>query len=246
MDLVALADFNAVASSGGFAAASRTTGIPKATLSRRIRTLEAELGTRLFERGGRELHLTEEGLVLHRRIGPLLAELVQSGEEISGRSGVPRGRLRVSVPVLLANLVMGRIAAGFVAAFPEIDLEIIAEDRAVDPVVEGFDVVIRACGCPRCPWHIRQRSMQLALPSCRWRLPGRTSRPAGSGSGVGCTAAVPKPGSCTHRAGSSRRRSGPSSASCARPFPTSISSRPPPASPQPPSPCRACHKYVTR
>jgi DNA-binding transcriptional LysR family regulator len=144
MDLVALADFNAVATSGGFAAASRAIGVPKATLSRRIRALEAKLDTRLFERGGRELRLTEEGLVLHRRIGPLLAELTQSGEEISGRSSVPRGRLRVSVPVLLANLAIGRIAAGFVAAFPEIDLEIIAEDRAVDPVADGFDVVIRA------------------------------------------------------------------------------------------------------
>ena len=144
MDLVALADFTAVVAHGGFAAASRATGAPKATLSRRVRALESHLQTRLLERGKSGLTLTQEGADLHRRTGPLLAEILQTGEEMSGRSGVPRGRLRVSAPVLLANLALGRIAADFVRAYPEIDLEIVADDRQIDPIAEGFDVVIRA------------------------------------------------------------------------------------------------------
>ena len=72
MDLDTLADFNLVAANGGIAHASRISGRPKASLSRRIMDLEASLGVRLFERGSRSLRLTEEGEMLHARsVGPM-------------------------------------------------------------------------------------------------------------------------------------------------------------------------------
>lgn len=75
MDLLAIADFNLVAAHGGIGRASRASGRPKATLSRRVAELEESLSVRLFERGGRALRLTEEGRALHERTTALLTEL---------------------------------------------------------------------------------------------------------------------------------------------------------------------------
>jgi DNA-binding transcriptional LysR family regulator len=143
MDLVSLTDFNLVASHGGFGRASRLSGRPKATLSRRVAELEQALGVRLIERGTRALRLTDEGRSLHERTAGPLAEIVEAGEAVVLGSSTPRGRLRVSVPVVLAHVAFGRIAARFALAYPEVQLEIVAEDRKVDPVEDGYDLMIR-------------------------------------------------------------------------------------------------------
>lgn len=148
MDLVALADFNLVASYGGFGRASRASGRPKATLSRRVMELEQELGVRLLERGSRSLRLTEEGQTLHARTGALLNEVEEVGEAISAGLARPHGRLRISAPLLFAHAELGRIAADFIAAYPEVVPEITADDRFVDLVEEGYDVVIRVNPLP--------------------------------------------------------------------------------------------------
>lgn len=143
MDLSALADFHLVASQGGFGKASRASGRPKATLSRRVMDLETSLGTRLLERGARSLRLTEEGQALLERIqGPLL-EIVEAGDLVASGLSTPRGRLRVSAPMLFSITLLGRLAAGFAQAYPDVRLDIVADDRNVDLVEDGFDVVIR-------------------------------------------------------------------------------------------------------
>lgn len=144
MDLVALADFDAVARHGGFAAASRATGRPKASLSRRVMALEAELGVRLIERGGRTPRLTQEGADLHRRTGHLLGEIGDIGDEIKESGDAPHGRLRISVPGLFASTRLGGIAAAYVRAHPRVTLDVVVEDRFVDPATEGVDLVVRA------------------------------------------------------------------------------------------------------
>lgn len=143
MDLLALADFNLVARHGGFGKAARAAGRPKATLSRRVAELEASLGLRLFERGARALKLTEEGRALFERTGLLLTELDETAAEIASGGTKPRGRLRISAPQLFSQTAMGRLAAGFVLKHPEVRLEVTAEDRAVDMIEEGYDLVIR-------------------------------------------------------------------------------------------------------
>ncbi|WP_168789459.1 LysR family transcriptional regulator [Paraburkholderia aromaticivorans] len=143
MDLTSLADFNAVALHGGFGPASRALDRPKATLSRRVAELEETLGVRLIERGSRTLRLTEEGLVLHERTRGLMAEILEAGEAVASRAPVPRGRLRISAPVVFAHVVLVRIATRFALAYPQVELEVIAEDRVVDPVEDGYDLVIR-------------------------------------------------------------------------------------------------------
>ncbi len=144
MDLEALADFNLVASHGGFSRASRITGRPKASLSRRVRQLEDSLGVQLIERGVRTLRLTEDGAALHARTSPLLDQIEDIEEILKGDVGLPHGRLRVSAPVLLAQRGLGRIAARYAAAYPDVQLEIIADDRFVDPLADGYGLVLRA------------------------------------------------------------------------------------------------------
>lgn len=143
MDLMALSDFNAVALHGGFGAAGRALDRPKATLSRRVAELEASLGVRLIERGVRRLRLTEDGVALHERTRGLLSELQEAGEAVASRAPVAQGRLRISAPVVFSHVVLGSMAARFALAYPQVELEVIAEDRIVDPVEDGYDLVIR-------------------------------------------------------------------------------------------------------
>lgn len=143
MDLLALADFTLVARHGGFGKAARAARRPKATLSRRVAELEAALDLRLFERGQRDLKLTEEGRALADRAGALLAELEETTIEIASGGAAVRGRLRISAPLLFSQTAMGRLAAGFAHRYPDVRLEVTADDRAVDMIEEGYDLVIR-------------------------------------------------------------------------------------------------------
>ncbi|WP_395346450.1 LysR family transcriptional regulator [Variovorax sp. UC122_21] len=143
MDFLALADFNLVARHGGFGRAARESGRPKATLSRRVADLESELGLRLLERGARTLKLTEEGRALYERTSVLLTEIDETAAEIASGGQAPRGRLRVSAPLLFSQAAMGKLAARFALKHGEVQLEVTTEDRAVDMVEEGYDVVIR-------------------------------------------------------------------------------------------------------
>ncbi|MET0934424.1 MAG: LysR family transcriptional regulator [Luteibacter sp.] len=178
MDLLALSDFNAVAVHGGFSAASRATGRPKATLSRRVRELEDALGVRLVERGARPFRLTEEGATLHIEAHAMLGRIDDVANGLATASGAPRGELRVSAPVLFAQRGLGRLAARFAMAYPAVHLEIVVDDRFVDPLKEGFDVVIRANPAPstdlagRC--FLRDRLVVAAAPSLAQPADGET------------------------------------------------------------------------
>lgn len=143
MDLLALADFNLVARYGGFGKAARAALRPKATLSRRVAELEASLDLRLFERGTRTLKLTEEGRALFERTAQLLTELDETAAAIASGGQKPKGRLRISAPLLFSQTAMGKLAAEFALKFPEVRLEVTNEDRPVDMIEEAYDLVIR-------------------------------------------------------------------------------------------------------
>ena len=169
MDLLSLSDFHLVATHGGFGRASRASGQPKATLSRRVRELEESLGVRLIERGSRTLRLTDEGAVLHTRTGSRIGEIAEALQDVKAGLGRPGGRLRVSVPLLFAQTSLGPLAAAFVAAFPEVLLEASTDDRFVDLVADEVDVVVRVNPRPnsdlvgRC--FLRNRLVLVAPPA---------------------------------------------------------------------------------
>jgi DNA-binding transcriptional LysR family regulator len=143
MNLDHLSDFLLVATHEGFGQASRASGRPKASLSRKVMQLEASLGVRLFERGARSVRLTEEGAVLLERTGGPMREIAETTGALRDGRTQPHGLLRVSIPTLFAQMMMGRLAAAFTRAYPDIKLAITLEDRQVDLVNEGFDLVIR-------------------------------------------------------------------------------------------------------
>ena len=181
MDLEALSDFVLVAASRGIAQASRASGRPKASLSRKVMELEASLGVRLFERGSRSVHLTEEGELLYARAAGPLGEIAEAAEILRDGRVQPRGRLRVNVPAVFGQLLMGRLAAEFSIAYPEVNLEVTIEDRMVDLVIEGYDVVVRINPEPdstlvgRC--FVRDQLLIVAAPS--FAGPAGTSGPTG-------------------------------------------------------------------
>ena len=144
MNLDDLSDFCLVASNGGFAQASRTSGRPKASLSRKVMDLEASLGLRLFDRGARSIQLTQEGEALFKSVKGPMNEIAEAVDMLRDGRAHPQGRLRVNVPSLFGLMLMGRIAAEFKLAYPEVALEVTMEDREVDLVSEGYDLVIRA------------------------------------------------------------------------------------------------------
>lgn len=169
MDLEALSAFALVAANGSITRASRISGRPKASLSRKVMELEASLGVRLFERGARSIRLTEEGELLYARTAGPLGEIEEAAELLRDGRAQPRGRLRINVPVLFGQLLMGRLAGEFAKAFPEVKLEVTLEDREVDPAVDGFDIVVRIDPRPdaalvgRC--FARERLVVVAAPS---------------------------------------------------------------------------------
>ncbi len=143
MDLAALADFNLVASHGGFSLAARAAHRPKATLSRKVTELEAYLGVRLIDRGSRSLRLTPEGRALHEQTQGPLAEIADAEHAVASGASVPRGTLRISAPTVLAHVLLSKVGAEFVRAYPQVTLEIVAEDRMADPVADNYDLVLR-------------------------------------------------------------------------------------------------------
>ena len=172
MDLLALADFDLVATHGGFSQASRRSGQPKATLSRRVAALENGLGVRLVERGSRGLRLTDTGTELHAHVGPLLKGLAEVSEIVGAAQDPPRGRLRVSAPVLLSDMVLGSVAVAFARAYPGVQLEITAEDRMVDLPAENYDLVIRVDPSPQ-----ERLVGRRLLRDERWLVAAPTIRP---------------------------------------------------------------------
>jgi DNA-binding transcriptional LysR family regulator len=183
MDLNALADFALLATHGGLGKASRASGRSKATLSRRIADLEEQLGVRLIERSARGLKLTEAGAALMARTeGPML-EVAEAMTAIREGLSAPRGRLRVVSPMLFSQLAMGRISAEFRATYPEVTMEVVAEDRLADLVEEQFDVAIRVNPRPdsslvgRC--FAKDRLVVVAAPSVPMPGPGAIAQVPG-------------------------------------------------------------------
>jgi DNA-binding transcriptional LysR family regulator len=143
LDLTALAVFVAVAERGSFVGASRALGLPTSTVSRHVADLERSLGVRLLHRTTRRVGLTDEGrALLESSVGPL-ADLEQAAAAIHERGTVPRGRLRVTASALFATEALATWIPGFLAAHPEVEIELDATDRTVDLVAEGYDLAFR-------------------------------------------------------------------------------------------------------
>lgn len=142
-DLGDLTAFVAVATAGGFREAARASDGSASSLSEAISRLEARLGVRLLNRTTRSVAPTEAGARLLDRLGPALVEVEAALDVVNGFRDRPAGTLRLNVPVSAARLVLPHIVPPFLAAYPDIRLEVIAEDSFVDMLGAGCDAGIR-------------------------------------------------------------------------------------------------------
>ncbi|HEY4881915.1 MAG TPA: LysR substrate-binding domain-containing protein [Steroidobacteraceae bacterium] len=138
-----LTAFVAVARAGGFRDAARASQSSASSLSEAVRRLESGLGVRLLNRTTRSVAPTEAGARLLDRLGPALLEVESALDVVNGFRARPAGTLRLNVPVVAARLVLPRIVPPFLAAYPDIRLEVIAEDSFVDLLAAGCDAGIR-------------------------------------------------------------------------------------------------------
>ena len=141
--LADLAAFVAVARAGGFRDSARAGGGSASGLSEAVSRLERGLGVRLLNRTTRSVAPTEAGARLLERLGPALGEVDAALDVVNGFRDRPAGPLRLNVPVSAARLVLPAIVPPFLAAYPEIRLEVVAEDGFVDVLAAGCDAGIR-------------------------------------------------------------------------------------------------------
>lgn len=143
MELSDLNAFVAVARAGGFRDAARQSGLSASGLSEAVRRLENRLGVRLLNRTTRSVAPTEAGARLLERLGPALREVETALDVMNDFREMPAGTLKLNVPVSAARLVLPRIALPFLAAYPDIRLEVITEESFVDVLATGCDAGIR-------------------------------------------------------------------------------------------------------
>ncbi|MTV41395.1 LysR family transcriptional regulator [Duganella radicis] len=144
LDLNDIALFVEVVQSGSFAEAARRLGIPPNTVSRRIQSLEAQLGTRLLQRSTRKLSLTAAGELLHERSAVAVGGLREAGQEIALGSREPSGRVRVAAPADFFDYFQMAWLAEFLADHPRVRVEFVLSDALSDLIAERIDVAFRA------------------------------------------------------------------------------------------------------
>lgn len=142
-DLADLNAFIAVARAGGFRDGARRSGASPSALSEAVRRLETQLGVRLLNRTTRSVTPTEAGQRLLERLSPALSEVEAAIDVVNQFRDRPTGTLRLNVPVVVARLILPAIVPPFLAAYPDIKLEVIAEDSFVDVLAAGCDAGIR-------------------------------------------------------------------------------------------------------
>ena len=135
--------FTRVVATGSMSAAGRALGFSPAVVSKRIRRLEARLGTRLFQRTTRQISLTEAGQGFHDRILGVLAGIDEAEAFATGRSQLAQGRLRITAPTSFGRLHIAPHLPRFMEAHQGLVLDIVLTDEFTDIVAEGFDLAIR-------------------------------------------------------------------------------------------------------
>jgi DNA-binding transcriptional LysR family regulator len=143
IDLSDLTAFVAVARAKGFRDGARLAGVSASGLSEAVRRLEARLGVRLLHRTTRSVVPTEVGERLLARLGPALTEVEAALDVVNGFRDRPAGTLRLNVPLSAARLILPSIVPRFLDAYPDIRLEIVADENFVDVLAAGCDAGIR-------------------------------------------------------------------------------------------------------
>lgn len=135
--------FAQVVEHGGFSAAERATDIPKSKLSRRVYHLEEHLGVRLIQRSSRHFAVTEVGMNVYRHAQVMINAAQAAHDLVDHLTTQPRGIIKVSVPVSIAQNEIAKILPHFLKMYPEIKVQLLVSNRRVDLISEGIDLALR-------------------------------------------------------------------------------------------------------
>jgi DNA-binding transcriptional LysR family regulator len=135
--------FLEVAKHESFTAAARSLGLTGPAISKQVQSLEDQLGVKLLTRTTRKVALTEEGAIYFEKARKALEDLNEAEQQIQELKACPTGKLKVNAPMSFGTQFLTGPIAAFAEHYPEVELEIDFNDRWVDVVGEGFDVVIR-------------------------------------------------------------------------------------------------------
>jgi DNA-binding transcriptional LysR family regulator len=135
--------FLSVARHNSFRRAATDLGVTPSAISQAVRTLEARIGTALFQRTTRSVGLTEAGERFLARAKPAFEELVAASQTARGLGQRPSGLLRLAVPRAVVPILLEPLIASFCRSFPEVEVEVAASEELVDLASQGFDAGIR-------------------------------------------------------------------------------------------------------
>jgi len=143
-----MATFARVVDAGNFSEAARQLGSTPSTVSRQIKRLEESLGTRLLERSTRSIRVTDSGAQVYRYCRDMVGA-ASGAVDIAGQGGgEPRGKVSVSAPISFARSVIHPLIPEFLRSWPDVDVQLVFEDREVDPLRDDVDIVIRLTRSP--------------------------------------------------------------------------------------------------
>ena len=141
--LDAMRAFTKVVSLGSFAEAGRQLGLTRSAVSKGVIELEQLLAARLLDRTTRKVSVTEAGMAYYERCLAILADIEETESQVSRLHDEPKGTLKLNAPMSFGILHIGSAVSDFMAAYPDLTVELFLNDRFVDPIEEGFDVTIR-------------------------------------------------------------------------------------------------------
>lgn len=141
--LESIRSFTAVVDAGGFAAAAREKGVTRSVINKHVKKLEELLGAQLLQRSTRVVTPTETGLAFYARCNTIVADLEAAIAAVSEMQEAPRGTLRINAPMSFGTLHLAHWVCDFMAAHPQLHVELSLSDRFVDPLEEGFDISLR-------------------------------------------------------------------------------------------------------
>ncbi len=135
--------FTKVVEAGGFAAAAREMGLSRSVVNKYLINLENELGTQLLRRSTRQVSPTETGIAFYDRCVSILSDLDEAIAAVTELQEKPQGNLRINAPMSFGMRHLSALVADFMATYPEVHVELVLNDRFIDPIEEGFDVTVR-------------------------------------------------------------------------------------------------------
>jgi len=156
---------DAIVATKSFVRAGERVGLTQSGVSRAIARLEERVGVRLFDRTSRAVALTDEGRRFHARVAPLVRGLDEAISDAAGGAERVRGKLRINTDVFFTRHAIAARLGGFLAQYPELELELVVRPQAGDLVSEGFDVAVR-WGEPTTRGLIARKLLETRIVTC--------------------------------------------------------------------------------